>query len=275
MTSTRCVWLLVLCSLLAANAAQAVERTVLRMGGTGSAAKTFMNLAEAFQKTRPDIGLKYVPNLGSGGAIKALQAGSLEIALSARLLKDNEQPLRSEELGRTSLAVATGLGNASVDISLEMLEQMLDGRLTTWPDGSQLRLIMRPESDAETVYLRAISPRIDAAVTASRKRLGLHLAITDKEAADALEKIPGSLGLTTQALVVSEQRNLKLLSLGGKRASVAALANGQYPYYKPVFAVTQLAPPETVQAFLSFVKSRHGARILSTNGYLPGPFTTP
>ena len=88
MTSTRCAWLLVLCSLLAANLAHALERTVLRIGGTGSAAKTCMNLAEAFQKTRPDIHIKYVPSLGSGGAIKALQAGALEIALSARRLKD-------------------------------------------------------------------------------------------------------------------------------------------------------------------------------------------
>jgi len=275
MTSTRCVWLLVLCSFLAANSAQAVERALLRMGGTGSAAKTFMNLAEAFQKTRPDIELKYVPNLGSGGAIKALQAGSLEIALSARHLKDNEQPLRSEELGRTPLAVATARAGASGDISMEMLEQALDGRLMTWPAGSPLRLILRPESDAETMYLRVISPRIDAAVSAARKRPGMHVAITDQEAADALEKIPGALGLTTQALVVSEQRKLKLLSLGGKHPSVATLANGQYPHYKPVFAVTQVTPPEAVLAFLSFVKSRNGARILSTNAYLPGPFNAP
>ena len=275
MTSTRCAWLLVLCSLLAANAAHALERTVLRIGGTGSAAKTCMNLAEAFQKTRPDIDIKYVPNLGSGGAIKALQVGALEIALSARRLKDNEQPLRSEELGRTPLALATAHATASGDISLAMLEQMLDGRLMAWPDASPLRFIMRPESDAETTYLRAISARIDAAVNAARKRPGLHVATTDQEAADALEKIPGAIGLTTQALVVSEQRKLKLLSLGDKHPSVAALANGQYPHFKPVFAVTQVTPPEAVLAFLDFVKSRHGARILNTNAYLPGPFNVP
>lgn len=234
-----------------------------------------MNLAEAFQKIRPDIDLKYVPNLGSGGAIKALQAGSLEIALSARHLKDNEQPLRSEELGRTPLALATAHATALADISMDMLEQALDGRLIAWPGGSPLRLVVRPESDAETIYLRAMSPRIDAAVNAARKRPGMHVAFTDQDAADALEKIPGALGLTTQALVVSEQRKLKLLSLGGKQPSVAALANGQYAYFKPVFAVTQVTPPEAVLAFLSFVKSRNGARILSVNAYLPGPFSAP
>lgn len=275
MTLSRRTWLLLLCSFLAANAAHALERSVLRMGGTGSAARTFTNLAEAFQKTRPDVDIKYVPNLGSGGAIKALQAGTLDIALSARRLKENEQPLRSEELGRTPLTLATAHATALGDISLEALEQALDGRLMAWPDGSPLRLVLRPESDAESTYLRHISPRINAAVNAARKRPGMHVATTDQEAADALEKIPGTLGLTTQALVVSEQRKLKLLSLGGNHPSVAALAKGQYPYYKPVFAVTQVTPPETVLAFLSFVKSRNGAHILSTNAYLPGPFSTP
>ena len=275
MISTRYALFLALFSLLAPSPTLAVERAVLRIGGTGSAAGTFKQLAEAFQKANPGIEIKYIPSLGSSGAIKALQAGTLEIALSARNLKSSEQPLRAQEIGRTPLVIAVSSKSSAHSISLEELARMIEGSLTTWPDGSPLRLILRPDSDTETVYLRAISPRLDLALNAARKRPGLQVAITGQDAADALEKIPGALGLSTLTLIVSEKRALKPLKLDGKQASVATLASGEYPYYKPIFAVTLAQPSDATQAFIAFIQSGSGARILSSNAYLPSIPATP
>lgn len=275
MISTRYALFLALFALLAPSPTLAVERAVLRIGGTGSAAGAFKQIAEAFQKTRPDIEIRFTPNLGSSGAIKALQAGTLEVALSARNLKSNEQPLRAQEIGRTPLVIAVSLKNSVRSISLDELARALEGSLTTWPDGSPLRLILRPESDAETAYLRAVSPRLDLALNTARKRPGLQLAISDQDAADALEKIPGALGLSTLALIVSEKRPLKPLNLDGKQPSAATLASGEYPYYKPIFTVTLAQPSDATQAFIAFIQSGSGARILSSNAYLTSIPATP
>ena len=262
---------IVIWSLLMSINVYASSVTTVRIGGTGSAMSTFKHLAGAFQKTRPDVEIKFIPNLGSRGAVKALQAGKLEVALSASALKIDERLLRAEELGRTPLVLAVAMHHPATNIELESLANALEGKLTSWPDGSPIRLIMRPHGDSDTASLRAISPRIERAVTAAHMRQGLHVAITDHDAADALEKIPGAFGSSTLAIMVSEQRKLKPLALDGKQPSIAALARGEYPHFKSVFAVTETRTSEAVTAFIAFVKSRQGGRVLLTNGYLPRP----
>lgn len=252
-------------------ASLAAAADTLKVGGTGSALGTMKILAEAFQASRPDTRIVIVPALGSSGSIKAVAAGVLDIGLSGRPLKpaEGEQRLVEREVARTPLVLA-GM-RAHSGFRLSDIARIYDGTLHTWPDGSPLRPILRPESDSETVLLRAISPEIDRALAVAHARPGVHIAITDQDCADAIEQIPGGLGTSTLALIMTERRKIKALPLNGVAPSVAALARGRYPYFKPLYFVTPQNPSGPARAFAAFVQSRQGARILSDNGYLPLP----
>ena len=63
----------------------------LKIGGTGAALGTMRILADQFVRKRPDISVVIPDSLGSGGGIKAVLAGALDIALSSRQLKPKEQ----------------------------------------------------------------------------------------------------------------------------------------------------------------------------------------
>ncbi|HQT29823.1 MAG TPA: substrate-binding domain-containing protein [Thiobacillus sp.] len=241
----------------------------LKVGGTGSALGTMKILAEAYRASRPDSRIVIVPALGSSGSIKAVAAGVLDIGLSGRPLKpaEREQNLAEREVARTPLVLASMRAHAG--FTLSDIVRVYDGTLQTWPDGSPLRPILRPESDSETALLRAISPEIDRALTAAHARPGVHIAITDQDSADAIEHIPGGLGPSTLALILSEQRKIRALPLNGVAPSVAALRRGSYPYFKPLYLVTPQNPSGPARAFAAFIQTRQGARILSDNGYLP------
>jgi phosphate transport system substrate-binding protein len=241
----------------------------LKVGGTGSALGTMKILAEAYRASRPDTQIMVVPALGSSGSIKAVAAGVLDIGLSGRPLKpaEREQNLAEREVARTPLVLASMRAHAG--FTLSDIVRVYDGTLQTWPDGSPLRPILRPESDSETALLRAISPEIDRALTTAHARPGVHIAITDQDSADAIEHIPGGLGPSTLALILSEQRTIRALPLNGVAPSVAALRRGSYPYFKPLYLVTPQTPSGPARAFAAFIQTRQGARILSDNGYLP------
>lgn len=241
----------------------------LKVGGTGSALGTMNILADAFQVGRPDTRVLIVPALGSSGSIKAVAAGALDIGLSGRPLKpaEREQNLAAREVARTPLVLASMRTHSG--FTLDDIARIYDGTLQTWPDGSPLRPILRPESDSETALLRAMSPGIDRALTIAHARPGVHIAITDQDSADAIESIPGALGTSTLALIVSEQRKIKALPLNGVAPSVATLARGRYPYFKPLYLVTPQNLSGPARAFAAFIQSRQGARILLDNGYLP------
>lgn len=239
----------------------------IRAGGTGSALGTIKILAKAFEASRPDMNIIVVYALGSSGGIKAVAADALDIGLSGRPLKPTEraQSLTEQEIARTPLVLASM--RTHVGFTLNELARIFDGTLRTWPDGSPLRPILRPQSDSETALLRAISPEMDHSLTAAYARQGVHTAITDQDSADAIERIPGAFGTSTLSLVLSERRKIKVLPLNGVTPSVAALARGDYPYFKPLYVIARQNPPEPVRAFVAFIQSAQGAQILRDNGY--------
>ena len=241
----------------------------IKIGGTGSALGTMKILADAYRVSHPDTQIVVVPALGSSGSIKAVAAGVLDIGLSGRPLKpaEREQNLAEREVARTPLVLASMRAHAG--FTLSDIARIYGGTLQAWPDGSPLRPILRPESDSETALLRAMSPEINRAMTIAYARPGVHIAITDQDSADAIEQIPGGLGTSTLALILSEQRTINALPLNGVAPSVAALMRGSYPYFKPLYLITPQNPSGPARAFAAFIQSRQGARILSDNGYLP------
>jgi phosphate transport system substrate-binding protein len=264
-------------SLLLSSPSHAVEvnpsASVMRMGGTGSALGTMALLAEAFKKTHPQASIVIVPSLGSGGGIMALQASTLDIALTSRPLKPNErsQNFVAMEYGRTPLVFATASRTNVAAMTTPELVAIYAGERKTWPDGRALRLVLRPDTESNTETLKSISAEMKQAVSAAQTRTGMIMAPTDKDNADSIENIPGALGTTTLAQIISEKRGLQAMVFNGVTPSLNTLADGKYPYYKPLFMVTALQPSALTQQFVAFVSSAAGREILQRNGHLLAP----
>jgi phosphate transport system substrate-binding protein len=95
------------------------------------------------------------------------------------------------------------------------------------------------------------------------------VATSDQDAADAIETVPGAFGGTTLAIVLSERRGIRVLSLNGIEPSARALKEGTYRYSKTFRMVTKRNPPAPVRRFIDFVFSPAGSAILEKNGQEP------
>jgi phosphate transport system substrate-binding protein len=241
----------------------------IRIGGTGTSLGTVKLLAEAFRKRNPDVTVKILPNLGSTGGIKAAIQGAADIGLSSRPLKDSERSAGASEIeyGLTPFVFAVSTRSKATAVTLEQVVGMYAGETRTWPDGSPVRLVLRPESDADTEYTAKISQSMHAALAEARKRPGVTVSITDQDAADDLEKIPGALGTSSLAVILSEGRALRALKLDGIEPTVRNLAAGVYPHYKRLYFVTGARPPAAAQRFIAFVQSTAGREILARTGH--------
>ncbi|MDP2026104.1 substrate-binding domain-containing protein [Sulfuriferula sp.] len=251
-----------------ANSAELAASTTIRIGGSGGALATMQILGQAFNKIHPNVSVVIVPSLGSGGGIKAMLAGAIDLAISGRALKDTEraQGALATEYARTPFVFATGMRNSVSAITTHELVKIYTGETRTWPDGKPLRLVLRPENESDMDIVKSLSPKMNQAVKTALAREGMIMAMTDQDSADNLENIPGAIGTTTLAQIISEQRALKPLTLNGATPSLAALAEGTYPYFKPLFMVTRPKPNPVTQAFSSFVRSAEGRQILAKNG---------
>jgi len=250
-----------------------VRAETLRITGTGGAIGGMRLLADAFRKTEPGVKVVFPRNIGSSGGIRAAMAGKLDIGLSARPLSPGERDSggRQTAYARTAFVFAVNPDVQRSDIALAEVIAIYAGRKTVWDDGTDLRLVLRPASDTDTTVLRGISPVMADAVDSSQKREGLIVATTDQDSADAIERTGGSFGTTTLALLVSERRKIRVLSLSGVMPTKKTVRDGTYPYTKTFYMVTRQDPSPTAERFMRFVRSPEGMAILSRVGHVPPP----
>ncbi|MGB7631673.1 MAG: substrate-binding domain-containing protein [Candidatus Deferrimicrobium sp.] len=250
-----------------------VHAETLRISGTGGAIGGIRLLAEAFRKAEPGVDVIILPSIGSGGGIRAVLAGKLDIGLSAMPLDAEERARGGRETpyARTPFVFGVNPDVKQFDVTLSDMIDIYSGRRTTWEDGSPIRLVLRPTSDSDTIALKRMSRQMAESVELSQKREGMIVAATDQVCADTIERTSGSVGTTTLALVVSEKRGIRMLSLSGVKPSTKSLRDGTYPYTKTFYAVTRQAPSPVAARFIRFVRSPEGKAILSRVGHVPLP----
>lgn len=256
-------------SAIFAGHAQAEPAKQIRIGGTGAALGGMRLLANAFMSVHPGVLVTVLPSLGSSGGIKALLADKIDIAVSAGSPTDQQQGAQLVVwlYARTPLAFATRNDTSSSGLTMEQVRQAYSGSLPRWPDGTRMRIVMRPAVEANTKFLRSLSAGMNQAVEAALNQ-GHQVSVTDQDNATALEEIPGSLGLITLAQLLTEKRSIKLLTLDGLEATVEALRRGKYPHAKSFYAVTKSQPPPQAETFLGFIRSPEGQAILASSGHL-------
>jgi phosphate transport system substrate-binding protein len=244
----------------------------IKIGGTGTWLGTMKLMVQEFNKSRPGENLTVLPSLGSSGAIRAVVDGAIDVGVSARPLTQQEQSQGASAVARakTPFVFATSANTKVTGLTLPELVKIYGGEVTRWSDGELIRLVVRPEADADTALLRKISADMSGAMNATLARKGLRMADTDQDNAQALEKLPGSLGTTTLAQVLSEDRaaRLKVLTVDGVAPSVTSLANARYPYSKTLYLITSRNAKPATLAFVAFVRSGAGQAVLERSGSL-------
>jgi phosphate transport system substrate-binding protein len=244
----------------------------LTIGGTGSSSPIVRILFEAFRHDHPDVSLNLIaPPLGSGGGLKALAEGRIDLAIVARPLKPAETALFGQTFDwvTTPYALASPNGKREAGFTLEDLAKVYLGSLQQWDSGAPIRLVLRTLDDSETQTLAAMSPEMDMAIRNAVQRPGMVIAMDDLEAIDIIARTPNALGGTSLGLIRSIGAPLSAFPINGVMPSVTALKEGRYPWRKTLSLVLPKQPGNTVQQFADFLRSDTVAPLLARYDYLP------
>ncbi|MBI5067548.1 MAG: substrate-binding domain-containing protein [Deltaproteobacteria bacterium] len=254
-------------------AAPGADAAPIRITGTGSAIGLLERVSRAFEQAHPGSKVQLLPSVGSAGAIRAVAAGALDVGLSGRELQPDERqaPVRLLGFARTPFLFAAAPGVAVRSLTAAEVVRIYRGQQIRWAGGERIRLVLRPRADADTAFLRAISPEMAAAVDAAQGRPGMLVATTNQECDQTVATTPGGLGPSTLAQLLTEPRGLQPLAWEGVEPTLANLAAGRYPLSKPLYLVLPRAPSPAVRELVAFLGSPGGRRLLEESGCLPLP----
>jgi phosphate transport system substrate-binding protein len=243
----------------------------LRIGGSGAVTELLKQIAPVFE-AETGIALDVVPNLGTLGANKAVVEGVLGIALNSLDLTAAQAAhgLSVVATFRTPYGLATSRPGPDNLKSAEIAELYRSPR-PTWPDGTQVRLVMRPANQSDAFVLGALFPGMLDALQSLRQRSDISVAYTDQANADMAERTKGSLVGSTLTQIETEKRNLRLVTIDGVAATLENLENGAYPYGKTLFLVVPAIESSEAAAFVTFLARPIGAALLRKASIVRGP----
>lgn len=250
----------------------AATAEMIRISGVGASMPLLERLADVYRAQAPDdIVQIVVPPLGTDGALRALAAGKLDLAVAGRPPRADEAVAlgRTVGLGRTALGFATRDGVRAPGLSAADVADIYAGRVMRWDDERPIRVILRAERESDTRIVRGISAATDAAMNIAHARKGLVVADNDLDAAHLLETVPGSFGPMSVSLARLRNSPVRFLPLDGVLPSAQAVADGRYPLAKEYFVVEPKAPGKAATRFAVFLKSAQAAAVMAAADVLP------
>lgn len=240
-----------------------------RISGSGSGLASIRPIITEFNKQNPDINIQVLPSTGTTGGILALMDDAIDLSIAARPLSPEEQKLDIvwQPYGSTVIAFTVHSKAEVTSTSEAEIVDILSGKITHWPDGSYIRLVMRSSRESDFIPVINHNNKLAKALKEGLSRTDVIFSSTAEDNIEILQSLPGSLGLTSLAQLQSEQTTLKPLMYNNIAPTLKNLNNGSYPFHKTFFLVYKKHLLSTaLKSFVDFILSNQACNILKANG---------
>lgn len=261
---------LIMTAAMLATAAVSMAQSIRVRGSDTLGAKLVPQLAEGFKKQGGGVSFNIAAE-GSSTAFTNLAAGTAEIGMSSRKVKDDERTfcktkgvfLKEHELAWDMIAVVVNKNNPVAGLTKKQVQGIFTGAIKDW---SEVGGTPGPIS----IYTRNTS--------SGTYRDWMTLAMGNKDYANGSQKLAGNEQIAAEVgsnkngigyvgLAYINAKGIKALPIGG---AVPAAANVKsYPYSRPTFLYTNGEPQGKIKEFLDFCKSPAGLSIIQTVGFIP------
>lgn len=243
----------------------------LHIAGSGSCVPLARMLAGSAMQ-RLDVSPEVHASIGSGGGIRALQDGAIELAVVSRELRGNEvaEGLVYTPFARVPVVVAAGLDVPDRAVSYDDLDALFDGRRTTWSDGANVVVLLREDGDSSHRVVESVLPEFAEITARARAEGSFRVLYHDGAMQVALANTPGAVGLHGNGVDPS-LAGFRALAVDGVEPTGDNVESGRYPFVKELAFVT-IGPPEgEAKAFIDYVLSPEGRALLRVRGAVPPP----
>lgn len=242
----------------------------LRLSGSGSALPAVQKLAEAYAREHPEARFHVEGGTNTGGAIRGVLDGTLDIAIGNRLLSAAEagEPVTYRAFARDAVVFAVHMPNPVSALSSTQVREIYGGALSDWGQlgASPAAIIVLDRDEDESMRRLVLLPLMaDRPVEARTTTLS-----SASDMAFALDRTPNAIGYSSLGLLrILEPRFISVVALDGTVPDRERVVTGLYPWYLTLALIHRDDAPERVLRFVDFALDAEGAQVLAVYGYAP------
>jgi phosphate transport system substrate-binding protein len=216
---------------------------------------------------------------GSGAGVKNAIAGTSQIGMVSRDLKDDEKTsLKNTVIAIDALAVIVNKANPVTNLSKAQLVDLYTGKVDNWKSlGGQDRPVVRVSKEVgrSTLelfehYTGLLSPdrnKTDKPLISKKA----YIIGSNLEAITLVGGMPGAIGYVgvgTARSMLKAGMPIKIITLDGLEPSDEAIKGKRYPIVRPLNLVYAKETP-AVSSFLALAVSAQGQDVVKSLGFLP------
>jgi len=260
-------------------------RVVIQNKGSDTLVNVAQAWAEAYSKKTTDCAIA-VTGGGSGTGISAMINGTVDIANASRKMKDKEiqaaekngiEPIE-HVVGFDALAVYVHKDNPIESLTLEQLAGIYGegGEIVSWdqlgvevPEAKdqEIILVSRQNNSGTYAYFR------EAVLGEGREyKLATKDMHGSKDVVDLVAHTRGAIGYSGLAYATDHVKIVSVKASADAPAvapTVQSAVDGSYPIARPLFMYTAGEPKGAIKAYMDWILSDEGQRIILEKGYAP------
>ena len=243
----------------------------ITIAGSGTPMSPLKIVATAYESQATAASINFLPSSQASAGIAGVKDGQLQIGTVSRQPKPEEaaEGLEYREFAKDALLVATHPSVEGVtNLTSDDLKAIYSGQTTNWaalggPD-AEIVVLDRPEDESakqllRTHYLGDELPNAASAVVLRK----------ESELIAAIQNTSYSIGAFSLAQAVTNDLPVNRISLNSVAPSSETIENGTYPMVRSLGIVWFGALAPETQAFIDYLFSPEGARVLTESGLAP------
>ena len=239
----------------------------LLIAGNGPERYLLQALAQEFEHCHPGLSVDFFwhPN---AKPIRTVQLDEADIGVTGEVVSD----LHSTVIARDGIAILTNFSNPIEEITTQQIAEVFSGKIKYWSEiheeAPQTRIILINRSSNQNIaqgMKKALA--IKGRIPHSGKTVGPEQ--------HAINEVAGNLNAVTFVSMTPALRAqsdgiaVNLLFVDRVEPEYQTVLDGRYPLQRPVVLVTKPEPSPLVKAFVKFVFSDPGQRIVKRGTYYP------
>jgi phosphate transport system substrate-binding protein len=228
-------------------------------------------MGKAYMKKNPKDTVEVnQKSMGQPGGIAALNAGAIDIAMSAMPITTAQAKLQVEqfEIARVAGVIAINSSVTATNLTGQQLCDIYAGKIKNWKQvggaDAPIAALTRPESDSTKVMFRK-SLACLASVKEAPEVLNLPKSV---DMFNALGATKGSIGPVDTIALADAAGKFKSIKIDGKAPEVSE----NWPFILHNNLVLGKNRSEAVKRFMNFVKASEGQAIIKSEKAVPSAF---
>jgi phosphate transport system substrate-binding protein len=206
---------------------------------------------------------------GSGHGVKAVGEGAIDIGAASRDVKSKEMEmypdLKPVVIGKDSVAIVLHPNNDVSELTMEGASKIFSGEIKNWKDvggaDAEIRVITREGgSGTRDCFETSVMKPFD------REILGKALVKpSNGDIRATVSRDENCIGYLSLGYV---DASLKAVKIDGVEATVENVLSDDYLISRSLYLITKGEPSELEKAFIDFVLSKEGQKVVEDMGYI-------